>query len=155
MQTPQRCSPISPHVRKSGFCNPRKFCLWNPESWALESGVQLKESGIQADWNPESKLYRQIIRNQEPISSSEQLPYQLHGVFTDQLFYFRHILGDFFPRKQKLHHVYEYIIPRKYKISKRKTKRYQKGKNIIFRSVGFADWFMEIKRYSNFAPKPF
>ena len=22
------------------------FCLWNPESWALESGKQLKESGI-------------------------------------------------------------------------------------------------------------
>ena len=25
---------------------PRKFCLGNPESWALESGKQLKESGI-------------------------------------------------------------------------------------------------------------
>ena len=22
------------------------ICMWNPESWALESGVQLKESGI-------------------------------------------------------------------------------------------------------------
>ena len=36
------------------------MCLWNPESWALESGIQLQESGI---WlsnlekynNPESK----------------------------------------------------------------------------------------------------
>ena len=26
--------------------NPRKFCLWNPESWVLESGIQIKESGI-------------------------------------------------------------------------------------------------------------
>ena len=32
--------------RKSGFRNPRNFCLWNPESWAFESGTQLKESGI-------------------------------------------------------------------------------------------------------------
>ena len=46
----------SPHVRGSGFQNQRnfvcgirnqgKFWLWNPESWALESGIQLKESGI-------------------------------------------------------------------------------------------------------------
>ena len=41
----------------------------------------------------------------------------------------------------------------KYKISKRKTKRYQKAKNVIFRSVRFADWFLEFKRYSKFAPK--
>ena len=49
-----------PHVRESGFhreifaCGIRnlgKVCLWNPESWALESGIQLKESGIQ---NPSS-----------------------------------------------------------------------------------------------------
>ena len=26
--------------------NPGKFYSWNPESWALESGKQLKESGI-------------------------------------------------------------------------------------------------------------
>ena len=26
--------------------NPRKFCLWNPESWVLESGIQIKVSGI-------------------------------------------------------------------------------------------------------------
>ena len=47
-------------------------------------------------------------------------------------------------------------FPRKYNISKRKTKRLiKRQKNIIFRSVGFADWFIEIKRYSDFAPKPF
>ena len=40
--------------------------------------------------------------------------------------------------------------------------RYQKGKlnfikrqKIIFRSVSFADLFVEFKRYSMFAPKPF
>ena len=31
---------LSPHVRESGFRNPGIFCLWNPESWALESGIQ-------------------------------------------------------------------------------------------------------------------
>ena len=75
-----------------------------------------------------------------------------HGVFTDQ-FIFRHILGHFFPRKQNLHHVYERV--RSIIYHKRKTKRYKKAKNIIVRSVGFADWFVEFKRYSEFAPKPF
>ena len=29
-----------------GIRNPANFCLWNPGSWALESGIQFKESGI-------------------------------------------------------------------------------------------------------------
>ena len=36
----------SPHVRESGFCNSGNFCLWNLESWVLEFGIHLKESGI-------------------------------------------------------------------------------------------------------------
>ena len=46
----------SPQVRESGFWNPEnsslwnpesmKFSLWNPKCWALESGIQLKGSGI-------------------------------------------------------------------------------------------------------------
>ena len=36
----------SPHVRKSRFRNPENLCLWNPESWALEYGTQLKVSEI-------------------------------------------------------------------------------------------------------------
>ena len=37
---------LSPHARKSGFWNRRNVYSWNLESWALESGTQLKESGI-------------------------------------------------------------------------------------------------------------
>ena len=33
-------------MRESGFRNQGKFCLWNPESWALEPRIQLKESRI-------------------------------------------------------------------------------------------------------------
>ena len=29
-----------------GIRNPRKFCLWKPESWVKESGIEIKESGI-------------------------------------------------------------------------------------------------------------
>ena len=29
-----------------GIRNLGKFCLWNPKSWALESRIQLRESGI-------------------------------------------------------------------------------------------------------------
>ena len=36
----------SPHAMEFGFRNAVNFCLWNPESWALESGIQLKESAI-------------------------------------------------------------------------------------------------------------
>ena len=47
-----------------GTRKPEKFCLWNPESRVLESGIQLMESGIpltigiqnpsstDKDWNP-------------------------------------------------------------------------------------------------------
>ena len=44
------CSVVSPHLHPGNFCvwNPEfaKFFLWNGESWSLESGIQLKESGI-------------------------------------------------------------------------------------------------------------
>ena len=30
----------------SGFQNLGNFCSWDPVSWALESGIQLKESGM-------------------------------------------------------------------------------------------------------------
>ena len=55
---------MSSLVTESGFCNPENFCLWNPESWAPESGKQPKKSGIplkiglknpsstDKDWNP-------------------------------------------------------------------------------------------------------
>ena len=33
------------HVTESGFWNPRKFCWGNRDSMALESGIQLKNSG--------------------------------------------------------------------------------------------------------------
>ena len=60
-----------------GFRNLKKFCLWNPEPWALESGIQLKESeilqrnGIQnpsstdKDWNQVAAIWnpRRGIQN--------------------------------------------------------------------------------------------
>ena len=39
-------SVMSPSVRESEFRNPGNCCSWNPKSWALDSGVQIKESGI-------------------------------------------------------------------------------------------------------------
>jgi len=47
-------SVVSPHVRESGIQNPTFFGYWNPESWALESGIQSLETGIQPHpllWN--------------------------------------------------------------------------------------------------------
>ena len=38
---------VSPYITESGIRNPKFFGLWNPESRALESGIQSLESGIQ------------------------------------------------------------------------------------------------------------
>ena len=46
-----------PHVRQSGFHNPRNFCYRNLKSWALESGIHSKESEIPLTfgiWDPSS-----------------------------------------------------------------------------------------------------
>ena len=67
-----------------------------------------------------------------------------HGVFTDQ-FIIRHVLGYFFPWKQNLQHVYERIRSIRYQKVKKMS---LKGKKYPFRSAGFADWFVEFKRYS-------
>ena len=37
---------ISVNVRESIFRNLGNFCLWNPEYYALDSGIQLKETRI-------------------------------------------------------------------------------------------------------------
>ena len=58
-----------------GFQNPQKFRLSNPESLALESGIQLKESGIplttkfrwqrleSSTWDPESTAWNPQSKN--------------------------------------------------------------------------------------------
>ena len=56
-----------------------------------------------------------------------------HGVFTAQ-FIFRHILEVFSTKLESPPCLWAHS---KYKISKRKTKRYQKAKNIIFRVCRF------------------
>ena len=70
------------HVMESVFRNPWNFCLWNPESWAVESGIHLKESGIllrigiqnpsstDKDWNQEPQ-----IRNQRREIQNPRLPW--------------------------------------------------------------------------------
>ena len=65
----------SAHVRESGFWNPWNFCVWNLESWALESRIQLKESEI---------LLRIGIRN--PIQGSARKDWnQVSGIRNPRL----------------------------------------------------------------------
>ena len=79
---------ILPHVKESRFPNPAKFCLWNPESWGLESGIQLKESGILLTigiQNPSStdKYGNPVpgIRNPQRLLQNPRQPWiPLHGV---------------------------------------------------------------------------
>ena len=61
-----------------GIRNPGKFCLRNLESWALESGVKFKESGIPVtneiqnlsftdkDWDPVPGIHNSLRGNQNP-----------------------------------------------------------------------------------------
>ena len=65
---------FSPHVWNSWLRNPGNLCLWNPESWALESGIQLKESGIPLTIE---------IRNQSSTDKESGIQYfesEMHGV---------------------------------------------------------------------------
>ena len=63
----------SAHVRESGVWNPWNFCLWNLESWALECGIQLNESGI---------LLRIGIQSKMPLEKTgiKCLESGIHGV---------------------------------------------------------------------------
>ena len=121
---------------------------------AKETGIiKLRPFGLLA--RVHRYFYPQRILHQSGAHNSERATPILglcHGVFTDQ-FIFRHILGHFFPRKQNLHHVYERIRSIRYR--KGKLNVIKRQKNNIFRSVSFAAWIVEFKRYSKFAPKPF
>ena len=89
-----------------GFRKPGKFCLWNQKSWALESGIQLKESGIPLTigirnpsstdkyWNPVSEIWTDPRRRIQNLRLSW---ISLHGmiivffpasIFLDVLFFF-------------------------------------------------------------------
>ena len=76
------CQPWqwSPQVRESGFrnpwgvfaCgirNPETFCSWNLQPWVLESGIQLKESGILL-----------TIKIQNPSSTSKETGNPFPGI---------------------------------------------------------------------------
>ena len=77
-----------------------------------------------------------------------------HSVFTDQ-FIFRHIFGAIFSRENGI--CTTLWTHSKYKDIKNENvaSLTEKAKVIFFRSVGFADWFVGLKGYSEFAPKPF
>ena len=55
----------SPQVRLSGFWNLESFCFWNRKSWALETGIQHKESGIPLTIG---------LRNRDPLRASHESP---------------------------------------------------------------------------------
>ena len=57
----------------------RNFCLWNPQSWALQSGMQLKESGIPLTTrNPNASSNTEIL-GAERIQLLSQI-HKLHEV---------------------------------------------------------------------------
>ena len=43
-----------------------KLCLWDPESWALESRKHFKKSESHNDWNPKSKFHWQCLESKIP-----------------------------------------------------------------------------------------
>ena len=63
------------HVMESVFRNPWNFCLWNPESWAMESGIHVKESGILLRIRG---TQRQFSKN---ICSEDDLRSRIFGTF--------------------------------------------------------------------------
>ena len=58
----------------AGISEIRNFCLWNPQSWALQSGMQLKESGIPLTTrNPNASSNTEIL-GAERIQLLSQIP---------------------------------------------------------------------------------
>ena len=58
----------------AGISEIRNFCLWNPQSWALQSGMQLKESGIPITTrNPNASSNTEIL-GAERIQLLSQIP---------------------------------------------------------------------------------
>ena len=90
--------------------------------------------------------------DQKPISLERGTPTlgNVTGVFRDR-FIFWHILEPFSPRKWNLRSVYERIRSIRSQKLKRNVIKWEKY--IIFRSVGFADWFMGLKTFSKYALK--
>ena len=75
----QSCN-MSLHVGKSVFWNPgicacrsRNPCLWNPESWALKSRKQLKESGIPLTIGIQNPSFTRIQCLESEIHSEESV----------------------------------------------------------------------------------
>ena len=98
-----------------GVWNPEtgKICLWNPESWALESGIQLKESRIpltieiqnpsstDKNWNPVPGIRNPPCGIQNPRLSR----IRLHGVRTPSYCFKR------YPEVNFTWVVYDAILP--------------------------------------------
>ena len=58
----------------AGISEIRNFCLWNPQSWALQSGMQLKEFGIPITTrNPNASSNTEIL-GAERIQLLSQIP---------------------------------------------------------------------------------
>ena len=61
-----------PTFQDSGFRNSGNFGVWNPQSWVLESGIQLKESripltiGIQNPGSTEIQYLEYVVNGVEP-----------------------------------------------------------------------------------------
>ena len=83
----QRSLVASPRVMECRYRNAKNFYLWNRESWALESGMCLKESGIpptfgirnpsptdknleSSIWNPESTAWNRKFTAWNPESTA-------------------------------------------------------------------------------------
>ena len=72
-----------------GFRKPGKLCSWSQKSWALESGIQLKESGIpltigipnpsstDKDWNLVPEIWTDPLRRIQNVRLSR---ISLHGM---------------------------------------------------------------------------
>ena len=62
---------------KSGFRNPRNFFLWNLESWALESRIQLKESGTLLKIGIQNPNF--TIKDRNPVPGIRNLGRGIHN----------------------------------------------------------------------------
>ena len=108
-----------PEILACGIWNRGKFCLWSPESWALESAKQLKESGIPltiairnpSSTNKESWIHGMEFRIQDCLEFRYMEWRTVVDLFLNKKFKdFSRTFKDPFPIFQGLHSVQKRVL---------------------------------------------
>ena len=134
------------------FVKKIKICIYFKEVCSIEQIITVSALQTGQPTSAGDPTYRVNVFIQQPITRSEQLPHLAYvTAFLRTVYFQTHFRAIF---QEKLEYPPRYERSSKYKDIKNENVASLTEK-IFFRSVGFADWFVGLKGYSKFEPKPF